>query len=40
MKDILIKAREKIANGWTQHFAARNGDGNPVHTEDPTAVCF
>lgn len=38
VKDVLVKARSKIEQGWTQGAYARDAYGNVVHEESSRAV--
>ena len=38
--EILIAAREKIEQGWTQNTTARDIGGRPVFSTSQTAVCW
>lgn len=38
--ELLIKAREKIRQGWTQNVSARNSDNYPVNVDALEAVAW
>ena len=39
-REILVAARAKVAQGWTQHAAARRADGALSMTKSKDAVCW
>jgi len=39
-RDLLLRAREILAGGWTQDVSARNAIGEPVSWSAPSARCF
>lgn len=38
--EVLVAARAKVAQGWTQRASARNADKAKVHPCDPAARCW
>lgn len=40
MAEVLVEARAKIAQGWCQGASARDGYGNNVDPDAPTATCW
>ena len=37
---LLRRARDRVANGWTQHYAARDVDNVPCGAKDDRAASF